>query len=143
MESGEYDRHIRRMIRRNRLRRDTLVSALVRHFGDGVEIRGADSGLHVVARLRGPSPPEAVRRTATCRARGVGIATEAAGVAVDAPPQPAAQRSAGVILGYALLPVEHIEDGVRILAAAYFDIAGRGRSVVRGATRRRLSPRSW
>ena len=142
MESGEYDRHIRRMIRRNRLRRDTLVCALQRHFGDAVEIRGADSGLHVLARLRGLTPPDAVRLTAACRTCGVGIATEAAGVAVDAPPQSAA-RPAGLILGYAMLPIERIEDGVRILASTYFEITGPGKRPVRGTTRRRSSPRSW
>jgi GntR family transcriptional regulator / MocR family aminotransferase len=143
MESGEYDRHIRRMLRRNRLRRDTLVCALQRHLGDAVEVHGAESGLHVVARLRGLSAPDAVRLTATCRARGVGIATEAAGAAVDAPPPPATPRPAGLLLGYAVLPVERIEDGVRILAGAYFEMIGGGNRLGRRATGQRSVPRSW
>jgi GntR family transcriptional regulator/MocR family aminotransferase len=124
MASGAYDRHIRRMLRRNRLRRDALVSALHNHFGDVVEIEGADAGLHVVVRLRGLSARGAMRLAAKCRERGVGIAAEARGLAVDAEPVDDAGTSrTGLLLGYTRLPVERIEHGVRILADVYRGLA--------------------
>jgi len=126
MESGAYDRHIRRMVRRNRVRRDALVSALQNHCGDDIEIEGADTGLHLMVRLRGLSSRGALRLTALCRSRGVGISSEARGVAVDADRVHGGHRSpSGLLLGYALLPVDRIEHGVRILAEAYREIVGR------------------
>jgi GntR family transcriptional regulator/MocR family aminotransferase len=48
VRSGELDRHLRRMRRRYRSRRDALLKALSRHC-PGWTVRGAAAGLHLVA----------------------------------------------------------------------------------------------
>ncbi|MCG6497939.1 PLP-dependent aminotransferase family protein [Kitasatospora sp. A2-31] len=50
IESGGYDRHVRRMRRRYRDRRDHLVAALAEH-APHVEVSGIAAGLHAVLRL--------------------------------------------------------------------------------------------
>jgi GntR family transcriptional regulator/MocR family aminotransferase len=50
IESGAYDRHIRRMRRRYRSRRDALVATL-RHHAPAVSVHGIAAGLHAVALL--------------------------------------------------------------------------------------------
>jgi GntR family transcriptional regulator / MocR family aminotransferase len=48
VRTGELDRHLRRMRRRYRSRRDALLQALIRHC-PGWTVRGAAAGLHLVA----------------------------------------------------------------------------------------------
>jgi GntR family transcriptional regulator/MocR family aminotransferase len=50
MATGEYDRHLRRMQRRYRMRRQTLPSALHRHLGAAAQ-DGSGAGLHVAVWL--------------------------------------------------------------------------------------------
>lgn len=49
IESGELDRHIRRMKKEYRNRRDLLIELLYDYFGDRVHIYGASAGMHIVA----------------------------------------------------------------------------------------------
>jgi GntR family transcriptional regulator/MocR family aminotransferase len=49
---GHLERHIRRMRRIYGQRREALVEALDRYFGDRVEIRGDAAGMHVLVRFK-------------------------------------------------------------------------------------------
>lgn len=49
IESGELERHIRRMKKEYRQRRDTLLQLLTSRFGDQVRVYGTAAGMHVVA----------------------------------------------------------------------------------------------
>jgi GntR family transcriptional regulator / MocR family aminotransferase len=51
--SGGYERHVRRVRRRNGQRRAALLAALSVTLGDEVTVVGADAGLHVVVTARG------------------------------------------------------------------------------------------
>ncbi len=51
IRGGHLDRHIRRMRRVYRLRREALVDALHRHFGSGVTILGDAAGMHLMVRF--------------------------------------------------------------------------------------------
>jgi GntR family transcriptional regulator/MocR family aminotransferase len=51
MESGEYDRHIRRMLKTYRARHDALLAAISQHFGNDAIVDGGGAGLHVVVWL--------------------------------------------------------------------------------------------
>ncbi|WP_269853632.1 MocR-like pyridoxine biosynthesis transcription factor PdxR [Streptomyces sp. RPT161] len=55
---GAYDRHVRRMRSRYRLRRDRLVTALAAR-APGVRVSGIAAGLHAVIELPDGYPPEA------------------------------------------------------------------------------------
>jgi GntR family transcriptional regulator/MocR family aminotransferase len=112
METGAYDRHIRRMTRRYRARRDALLQSLRRHFGAEAVAEGGGAGLHVVVwlpRLRRSLVP---RLIAACRDRGVGVYPVAPHAAAPPP-------RAGLLLGFGLLEPPAIATGVARLAAAY------------------------
>ncbi len=53
MESGEVERHIRRMKKVYRTRRDSLLELLRTYFGERVIIYGGGAGMHVVAEFEG------------------------------------------------------------------------------------------
>jgi GntR family transcriptional regulator/MocR family aminotransferase len=106
---GELDRHFRRMRMRYERRREALLGALQRWLPDAVP-SGTDAGLFELVRL-----PEEVDESQLLRAadeRGVGAEGLALHrFAADGPP--------GVLLGYGSLSEPAIEQGVRLLAAAY------------------------
>jgi GntR family transcriptional regulator/MocR family aminotransferase len=96
LDSGSYDRHVRRMRQRYRDRRDRFVTALAEH-APHVQATGIAAGLHAVLRL--PSGTEHATVHAATRA----------GVAVDALStfrHPAARlpREDGLVVGYATPP---------------------------------------
>ena len=112
LAAGHYDRHIRRMLRRYRARRDALVRGLRRHLGAEVEIQGSSAGLHLVAWLPALGRDRVGDLVAACRERGVGVY----------PLTPHAARPpkrAALLLGYGLIDVNDIERGVSRLAHAY------------------------
>ena len=57
---GHMERHIRRMRRLYRLRREALLDALWKHFGDGAHVMGDAAGMHAMVRFE----DKAVRRKA-------------------------------------------------------------------------------
>ncbi|HEX6446259.1 MAG TPA: PLP-dependent aminotransferase family protein, partial [Streptosporangiales bacterium] len=70
LESGRYDRHLRRMRAEYAARRDTLVAALAEH-APGVRLTGLAAGFHAVAHL----PTGAAERSVidAARQRSVGL----------------------------------------------------------------------
>ncbi|WP_441251275.1 MocR-like pyridoxine biosynthesis transcription factor PdxR [Kitasatospora sp. McL0602] len=106
IETGAYDRHIRRMRQHYRDRRDRLVATLAEH-APHITVTGLSAGLHAVLRL--PDGTEAETLAAAAR-QGValdGLAAfrhpSAAGAAAGAAVPPAAD---GLVIGYAT-PPEH------------------------------------
>ncbi len=117
LEDGSYDRHVRRIRRLQHARRGALLEALERHLGARVMVQGAASGLHLVAwipglpREREPALAEAARRQ---RVQVYPISR----FYLPQADAPTAARPAGLVMGYALLEPEQIDQGVRRLAAA-------------------------
>jgi len=54
LEEGHLDRHIRRMRRLYKSRRDTMIDELQRRFGSDVGIRGDAAGMHITVTFRSP-----------------------------------------------------------------------------------------
>ncbi|MFT4119940.1 PLP-dependent aminotransferase family protein [Bradyrhizobium sp.] len=123
LESGAYDSHVRRARRRNAERRQALIDALRRRFGDRVRIEGAAAGLHVVAWFDGlpQTREEALIRAAL--AKGVGIYPVSALFDAGARGRRRPQRAIGLVMGYAALEPAQIERGCRLLAQAVDEIA--------------------
>ncbi len=117
IDSGAYERHVRRVRRENERRRSTLLDAIAQHLPAGARVVGAAAGLHVVLWLpmRGQQSEAAV--VAATREAGVGV--YALSPLYAGPPPRGKPRPAGLILGYASLDVEHIRKGVRALAAGF------------------------
>jgi GntR family transcriptional regulator / MocR family aminotransferase len=70
IESGRFDRHLRRVRNSYRERRDALIAAVDEHL-EGASITGLDAGHHALLRL--PAGVEESRVVAGARARGVAV----------------------------------------------------------------------
>jgi GntR family transcriptional regulator/MocR family aminotransferase len=108
--SGEFALHLRRMRRLYRQRRDALVAALDRHLGTIAEVHGATAGMHLSLRL-----PDA-------RLSDVALARRAReeGIIVNPLSMHAVQDGSswnGLVLGYAQVPAERMDELVKRLAA--------------------------
>lgn len=98
IESGHYDRHVRRMRQRYRHRRDQLVAALATH-APHISPTGVAAGLHAVLRL----PPGTEQSTAKAAA-WQGLAVEA--LADFRHPEATMPAPDGLVVGYST-PPEH------------------------------------
>ncbi|MFI9159723.1 MocR-like pyridoxine biosynthesis transcription factor PdxR [Kitasatospora aureofaciens] len=99
IDSGGYDRHVRRMRRRYRDRRDQLVAALAAN-APHVEVSGIAAGLHAVLRLA-PGTERSILKAAAYRGLAVEGLADYRHPAVTAAAMPAAD---GLVVGYATPP---------------------------------------
>ncbi len=111
--SGAYERHVRRVRRRNAERRAALLSALSDRLGDAATVAGADAGLHVVLWLNRVPGTEEDRLIARASAAGLGLYP----ITPLYAPALAEARSdtAGLVMGFASLDEAAIRQGVRLL----------------------------
>jgi len=107
LESGRYDRHLRRMRALYAARRARLIDALARH-APHVELTGLAAGFHAVAHLPAGADEEAI--TATARERLVGLygMSGLRARAVSGPPQ--------LVLGFGNVAERAIEPGIAAIA---------------------------
>jgi DNA-binding transcriptional MocR family regulator len=113
IESGAYERHVRRMRRENERRRGALLNAVARYLPADAQVGGTAAGLHVVLWLPSRSPEDEPRLVTAARHVGVGIYPVSTLFAEPASPKQT--RPAGFILGYASLTVEQIQQGIQTL----------------------------
>ena len=118
LATGDLDRHLRRMRRVYRARRDALVAAVERHL-PGAATGGVSAGLQILVTLPAGADEGAV--VAGALARGVKVYPLAGYRARRTAMRPA------VVLGYGSVAPERCEEGVRRLAEAVFVRTGRGR----------------
>jgi len=108
---GHFDRHLRRTNASNAARRNALVAAVRKEFGERAEVCGANAGLHLLVWLKGRRGEMIKDVHSKAEKAGVGIYT------VDPfylkPP-----RRTGLVLGYAPLREREIREGIRRLAEA-------------------------
>ena len=118
LRSGDYDRHIRRMQRRYRERRDVLIRSLRHHFGSAAEIEGSSAGLHLIAWLPELPASRVHAVVSRCLERGIGIY----------PLTTHARRPlsrAALIFGYGIVQAGDIDRGVEGVALACAAESGR------------------
>ncbi|MEV7186128.1 PLP-dependent aminotransferase family protein [Kitasatospora sp. NPDC093102] len=99
IDSGGYDRHVRRMRRRYRDRRDQLVAALAAR-APHVEVSGIAAGLHAVLRLE-PGTERSVIKAAAYRGLAVDGLADYRHPAIGEEAMPAVD---GLVVGYATPP---------------------------------------
>ena len=121
IDSGAYERHVRRTRREHDRRRAALLDAIAHHLPGDAAVTGTAAGLHVVLWLPFLRPQDEPALVAAVRRKGVGVYPVSPLFAK--PQSPVLPRPAGLILGYASLTVEEIQQGMRTLAAV---IAARG-----------------
>ncbi len=104
--TGMYERHLRRLRRRNAARRDALLQAIHKHLSERVEVTGDGSGAHVVLWPRKRIVEETmIAHAASRRVRVYGIS------------QFFLTRSSrtGLMLGYSRMNEKEIREGIRLL----------------------------
>ncbi|MEK9519901.1 PLP-dependent aminotransferase family protein [Streptomyces venezuelae] len=117
LASGAYDRHVRRMRKRHRLRRDRLT-ALLAERAPAVRVTGIAAGLHAVLEL----PPGTERAALAATARR-GVAVEG----LDLYRHPDAPRSGaadGLVVGYATPPERLYEPALEALCDGLSEVLG-------------------
>lgn len=107
IQSGMYERHLRRVRRRNAARRNVLLHAIHKHIGKRVEITGDGSGAHIVLwPAKHITEAAAIARAASVDVGIHGISHCYLGD----------QPRTGLILGYANLNEREIREGITRLA---------------------------
>ncbi|MEQ4716765.1 PLP-dependent aminotransferase family protein [Nonomuraea sp. B19D2] len=102
LRTGGYDKHLRRMRREYRRRRDALVRALAEELPE-IRVKGIEAGLHVYLEL-----PDGWAELKTTRAaQELGLSTEPVGPMRDSP------GLAAVVVGFARLPAHKAVEAVR------------------------------
>ena len=109
---GHFERHLRRMRQLYNSRRQVLVRALEKYFGDRVTIVGANAGIHMMVRIETDLSDRTVIQQAA--AMGVGLVS-----ARDYYLKPRYQGE--FIFGYAQLEEAQIEQGVLRLSQVLRD----------------------
>lgn len=116
IEAGELERHLVRVRRLYRTRRDALVEALRAELDGLVRIGPAEAGVHLLVEL-----PEGVDDVAlTAQARAHGMAITALSPHYSTAPKP------GLLLGFGAMAEERLVAGVRRLAPLVRDAAASG-----------------
>ncbi len=114
LESGAYDSHVNRARRQNSERRQALLDALQRRFGDRIRIDGAAAGLHVVVWFR--DLPQALESTLVEAARDKRLGIYPVSLLFDKARPEHRPDVVGLVMGYAALEKRQIERGCQLLA---------------------------
>nr|WP_280518981.1 PLP-dependent aminotransferase family protein [Shinella curvata] len=111
IDSGIYERHVRKMRRINEKRRAVFLDAMTEAFGERVEIVGTSAGLHVVVWFNGFQAEDEEEFARKALAAGIGIYPVSRSFAHQS------ERRAGFVFGYASMPVQSIPEGLRRLSS--------------------------
>jgi GntR family transcriptional regulator / MocR family aminotransferase len=112
IDRGLLARHVRRMRGIYLARRNRIGMCLDRDYGEHLEVVSSLAGLHLTAWLRSGDTDEA--HTVVKRARAVDVEVRAlSDFARSVPPQ------AGLLLGYGLIPLDRIDEGMRRLRGCF------------------------
>lgn len=120
MESGGFERHLRRSTKVLRTRRGALIASLQRHAGNRVQVADSHAGMHVVIWL----PAYSYLQIDAL----IGMAHEAGlGLYPMAPHYHAPPAIPGLMLGYCDLSTTDIEDAMRLFGECLdaIDVAAR------------------
>jgi len=110
ISTGMYERHLRRLRRRNTARREFLLEAIHKYLGKRVEVTGDGSGAHIVLWPRKRISEDTI--VAHAASRGVGVY----GISHCFLAQPSRP---GVILGYSRMNEKEIREGIRLLSEIF------------------------
>ena len=117
IQSGAYERHVRRLRRMNAQRRAVLLDALAEHFGDAIEVQGSQAGLHVVVWFNDVDASHEGEMAARARQKGISGVYPISALYED-DRAAASMRRAGFVFGYASLDGSEIRKGIARLADA-------------------------
>jgi len=110
LEMGEFDRHLRRVRKLYKRRRDRLILSINKHFPQ-TSVSGYDCGLHLVWHLP-DGFPTATEIQIKARSKGIGIYSLKSGAAIDLNNDSADNI---ILLGYSSVPSEDISKAIKNL----------------------------
>ena len=116
IQSGAYERHVRRVRRANESKRTVLIEAIHKFIPKQVLIEGTASGLHIVVWLEAFQIDDETALIARARTLGVGIWSITP--LYSAGNKLRRKKCAGLVMGYAGLTPAEIIKGVERLAKA-------------------------
>ena len=142
IDSGAYERHVRRIRRENERRRTALLEAITRWLPDA-QVEGAAAGLHVVVWLPWVHARDEPAVIEAARRRGVGV--HAVSGLFAATGKRRQSGSAEFVVGYASLGVTEIQRGLRRWSEALSHLQSQGASSRRSMPEsiESLDNRSW
>lgn len=111
MADGGFERHVRRVVRTLRARRNALFATLAQHAAGSIELQDSHAGMHVVARLQGRAASRQDALIEAARELDVGLHPLA-------PHYLQPPRQAGLLFGFAALSPGEIESAGRLLGRA-------------------------
>ncbi|WP_407155836.1 PLP-dependent aminotransferase family protein [Bradyrhizobium sp. STM 3557] len=123
LESGAYDSHVNRVRRHNGERRQALLDALRRRFGDRIQIDGAAAGLHVVVWFRDLAQTSEAALIEAARDKRIGIYPVSP--LFDKARRDQRPDVVGLVMGYAALDRRQIERGCQLLAQVVQQLVAR------------------
>ena len=144
IDDGRFGRHVRRLSRVYRERRERLAAEVARELGEEVTLLPAVAGLHQCVLFRDAAVDAAAIAR---RAREVGVIVQPlAPYYATRPRAGTGDARAGLCLGYGMIDAERIDEGIRRLAAALrpspVTSPSSGKSWARGTSRRGSSRRA-
>jgi GntR family transcriptional regulator/MocR family aminotransferase len=111
---GHVAAHVRRMRKRYRERQKLLLDGAARHLGEGLVLQPDPAGMHLVARLTGKlAGADDAALTAALTAAGLSAPSLSSYFSDRSRVRPATR---GLMLGYAAVPDEMIEAGLKKMA---------------------------
>ncbi len=113
ISSGAYSKHLRKIRRVYINRRDALIEALNKYFGD-VNLSGLEGGMHIVWKLS-EHMPDASQMKKIAEKVGVGIYILGSGAAHEFEKKENNKRT--LLLGYSSVPEDRIQEGIKRIAA--------------------------
>lgn len=113
MKNGDFERHIRRMRKIYHGKRKVLLQAVERYLGDQVEVIGEKSGLHVLLNVPGYDDEKLIERAKAYGVKVYSLSRFWYNKRKDS--------SSTVMLGFGRISEDDIEEGVRLLAQAWFE----------------------
>jgi GntR family transcriptional regulator/MocR family aminotransferase len=120
IESGAYERHVRRLRRENEHRRKALLEAFEQHLAEHGQLVGMAAGLHGVLLLPALRAEDESTLQSMALERGVGVYPLSP--LFSNPASTGHERPAGLILGYAGLTAPQIHEGIGILGTVIREI---------------------
>ena len=111
MSSGGFERHLRRVVRALRARRNALVNSLHQHASEALDLQDGHAGMHLVGWLKGRAAAHS--QALVTHAASLGLGLHPLSDHYMAPP-----RAPALLFGFAALSPSEIESAGRLLGRA-------------------------
>ena len=115
IDNGAYDRHLRKLRKKCKEKRDLLISHLKRHFGEDITLSGVEGGLHLIWHLPKEFGTADVLSKRMLETHNIGLYSVQTGGSTVVSQSEIDEQA--LIFGYSSLALEDIEIGVSNLAA--------------------------